>query len=519
MRSGYIIFILVLVLVITYFYKWLIDDDEGFISYTVENTTAAAACAPKTLVRDPVKPEVAQMGVGTIEPSTIVNSLPSTSYVPSRAASMPYRNPGTEPARYIQILSVLQQLQAFFGFEAPAIENECDPTVVLPLQQARSDMGQLLTQVDVLERNPGVPSTITMKELTQITSNIRYLQKEARKFKENTGTELLKTNVSTVENFEDGAEAEEDEAEGFESNSDSYPIEGFTSGSTSTPASIAELKAFRSAVQSTIKELKATTAGTTDAVIVKRLATLDRMRKDVDEIIQMVEDGTMKPSQVPIYSEDIKKMTKNLGSSDQIVGSIIRNVALPPALAKLFPSDLNMKDKFTLQEINKDLSKYLKDLTQGMSWTAKGDIGVELKYDSPNAIAQAATASPSQDDFVQAQVQDQVQAVTPLTDGQLTKSLNRISGLNKDGSRKILDDPPSGNFDWADRAQHICQQIRKRGMNPKDFGCLNIEETSEDYSWRGNVTLLCSRLEHTLDPGLPVACGCPPKEWAGWLRN
>ena len=132
---------------------------------------------PRHSIQNPMKPEVAQLGVGSIPPSKAVGDIPSSTYTPSRAASMPYRNTGSEPARYINILSALQQFQAFFGFEAPALESECSPTVVFPLQTARADMSQLQTQSDVLERNPGIPSTISSKELAVMMSNLRFLQK------------------------------------------------------------------------------------------------------------------------------------------------------------------------------------------------------------------------------------------------------------------------------------------------------------------------------------------------------
>ena len=178
MTKGYVMFVgvILLIVVYVYLYRKKFGIQESFISYTVDDPSAKAACAPKTLVRDPVQPETAQLGVGSIPPSKAVGEIPSSSYTPSRAASMPYRNPGTEPARYINILSALQQIQAFFGFEAPALESECSPTVVLPLQTAWADMAQLQTQSDVLERNPGIPSTITTKQLAQMMSNIRYLQ-------------------------------------------------------------------------------------------------------------------------------------------------------------------------------------------------------------------------------------------------------------------------------------------------------------------------------------------------------
>jgi hypothetical protein len=537
MSSGYIAFIAVLVLIILYIVIYR-KTNEGFLSYTVEDTQAKAACAPKTLVSDPIKPDVAQLGIGTIQPSAAVSSIPSSSYTPSRAAALPYRNVGTEPARYIQILSAMEQIQAFFGFEAPALESECSPSVALPLQQARADLGQLITQVDVLERNPGVPSSITSKQLAQIMGNVRYLQKEARKLKAVSGTELLGGHVASVE--------------GFESQCGSYPSaskmrEGFADLDVDaeaeetvdvdvdikTPATLAQLKVFHSAVESAITSIRTATANSQDAVTMRRIAVLDRLRHDVEDIIGSVEQGDLAEDQIPIYAEDIEAISANLGDTSKTIGTIIRNVALPPALAKLFPGDMSMKDKITLEDMGANINSYMNELTNGLSWTAKGDIGVELKYDSQRAvdIAKAKTSTnlrsndlnPGGTDLYSAE--DDMTAGLDNSNSMATRvqdttneigALSRESGLNADGTRLISAEPVVGGFDWKERAGHICASIKKAGMEPASFGCVDSASVSDTYSWRGNVAMVCNRLEGTTDPGLPLTMGCPPRTWDGW---
>lgn len=539
MSSGYIAFIAVVVLIILYIVVYR-KTNEGFLSYTVEDTQAVAACAPKTLVSDPIKPDVAQLGVGTIAPNAAVGSIPSSTYTPSRAAALPYRNVGTEPARYIQILSAMEQIQAFFGFEAPALESQCSPSVALPLQQARADLGQLITQVDVLERNPGVPSTITSKQLAQIMGNVRYLQKEARKMKTVRGTELLGGHVASVEGFESQCGSYPSASkmrEGFESQEevdaemDAEMEEDADIDVPNTPATLEELKAFKNAVESAIQALRTETANSQDDTTIGRIAVYDDIRNYVSEIIDFVERGELAEDQIPIYSEDIEIIIANLGDTSKAIGTIVRNVSLPPALAQLFPGDMNIKDKITLEEIGADINSYMKELTQGLSWTAKGDIGIELKYDSERAvdIAKARNIRTSNnlnpggtdlysttDDMAVGLGGANAMATRVQDTTNEIGALSRESGLNADGTRIISAEPVVGGFDWKERAGHICASIKKAGMEPASFGCVDSKSVSDSYSWRGNVAMVCNRLEGTTDPGLPLTMGCPPRTWDGW---
>ena len=640
MSTGYVMFVGILILIVVYIYVYRKNFgfkfgslSEGFISYTVEDPDAKAACAPKTLIQNPMKPEVAQLGVGSIPPSKAVGDIPSSTYTPSRAASMPYRNTGTEPARYINILSALQQFQAFFGFEAPALESECSPTVVLPLQTARADMSQLQTQSDVLERNPGIPSTISSKELAVMLSNLRFLQKLARKFKANSGTELLGANSysgKVVESFVGNGqkkvkivkksmdEVKNGVDEGFTTSSDDESVEDLiyydeetglyfdaegtiyeiseiyliygeenildeagnlyseeasasedvqadvadlaedegdeeeVTVTSTTPATAAQLMSFKSAIETALTQLRSGTANATDPITLARVAVLDRLRRDVEQIIIDLDQGEISASEVPIYYNDIQNIANRLADTDKSIGTIIRNVSLPPVLAKLFPSDMNYKDKLTLSELSDDIRSYMDTLTEGMSWKASGDVAVEMKYDSQRAVdiakANAAVkslasssstglgANASADPVDNTDYASVSKAATrgrdyeaPANSYNATSTSHvfnngtsvegyggRPSGLNADGTRIILQDPAVGGFDWKGRAESICNQIKSRGMEPTAFGCVRAADVGSNYSWRGNVAMVCSRLEGTTDPGLPVSAGCPPKGWAGW---
>jgi hypothetical protein len=78
----------------------------------------------------------------------------------------------------------------------------------------------------------------------------------------------------------------------------------------------------------------------------------------------------------------------------------------------------------------------------------------------------------------------------------------------------------ASNFDWKKRAASICEQVRLRGLEPEDFGCIAKDSLmSPAYSWRGHSKMICGRLAATMDPGLPVTCGCPPSNWKGWTLS
>ena len=74
-----------------------------------------------------------------------------------------------------------------------------------------------------------------------------------------------------------------------------------------------------------------------------------------------------------------------------------------------------------------------------------------------------------------------------------------------------------GSFDWKGRAEAISDAIKRAGMNPSDYGCLEKgAHVSAGYSWRGHAKMICSRLATNADPAIPEQMGCPPVSWRGW---
>jgi hypothetical protein len=73
-------------------------------------------------------------------------------------------------------------------------------------------------------------------------------------------------------------------------------------------------------------------------------------------------------------------------------------------------------------------------------------------------------------------------------------------------------------FDWHKRSVQICKQIDLRGYKSYDFGCLKDPNSLKDvnFSWRGYMRMICTRLATIYDPSVPELCGCPPPTWQGW---
>jgi hypothetical protein len=90
-------------------------------------------------------------------------------------------------------------------------------------------------------------------------------------------------------------------------------------------------------------------------------------------------------------------------------------------------------------------------------------------------------------------------------------------GLPGSSEFRIFPEPKGSGMDWKKRSTEIIEQIKKRKMNPLQFGALhNNAKVSKEFSWKGYTRMLCTRLNSTADPGFAVTVGCPPEEWKGW---
>jgi hypothetical protein len=534
---------------------------EGFTSIMGMEITDINAGTPPALytalpVKQPKTVSLAEAGVGNIQPSPPpAGTLPSAPVEQrSKETPNPYRDPSTEPAKYIRILSVKEDLQAFFGFQAFMLEERNDPSIQIPLTRARADMAELIDVQSVMERNPGLQSRITNKQLDDIQSNLRYLRAMLRDLEASGAIQQQALEGFTSEQQEN----EEEYVEGFQSPPKSIQPRKFKKNATvpSIPqssvtevaaqpkvasesnsfdpagkrATLKQLQEFQTKVVVEITRLNA--SGTSDPVIVGRITTLNRIKDDVDQVIDQLQRGVITPQTVPIYSSDIERALPLLGRANAPLPNLLNKTGLPPAIQNLFPGGLSPRDTEQAQQINNIVQGYMKNIFEGTSW----GLNVNVKYDNPNILKLKAAAKQSSDGLpvtglpgvrraneskpgmkVSKQVQGVDVSATVDTPATVTEDKGFDGGLPGLATLRTLPTPKSGTLDWKQRVQEIKEQVRKRGMNPMNFGALPDDAVvSDSFSWRGHTQMMCMRLNTTMDPGLATTVGCPPQNWSGW---
>jgi hypothetical protein len=506
-----LIFLVVLLLVLALvFWK---PSKEGFtelmgVNWTSMNEGTPAALYTKLPINEPKTVTIAEAGVGNIQPSPPPPSdLPTAPYEQrAKENPNPYRNPTNEPAKYIRLLGVKEDLQAFFGFQAGELETSNDPSIQIPLTRARADMGELIDVQSVMERNPGLPSRITVKQLDDIQSNLNYLRAVLN--------DLVKSGAIQMTAPLDSSSISE----------------GFEDLATGPRATLKELQDFQIRIVVELKRLYAT--GTSDPVVQARINTLNRIKDDVDDVITKIEQKFYTPSTIPIFKSDIEKALPVLGKPTDPLPQILQKTNLPPAIASLFPGGLSPKDQEQAVQITNVLKGYMKNLFEGASW------GFSFKYDNPNIAKLKAEAAKEDKSGEDPQLVSGLPGVKnggarfsgtgvglrePVQTQDISRELPTDSsfeaGLPGTSINRTLPTPESGTLDWKERAQQIKDQVRRRGMNPMDFGAMPEDAiVGPDFSWRGYTMMMCMRLNTTMDPGLAQSCGCPPQNWSGWKQ-
>jgi hypothetical protein len=410
----------------------------------------------------------------TTKPYELPGEIPIAPYEQIASMSpLPYQDTTLVKANRQQIVSLLEMLKGFLAFEAQEISEQSDPTIQLPLSTARSDFQVLQTQVEVLNRNPGVQPNITLSHLNDITSNLSFLQDKVR----------LMGSAGPIQ------------GPIYEFTKDTK--EGFQNTDIATPQ---DLKDFVARVQGEILRLSA--SGTTDPVVQARVTGLTKMKSDVQGIIDQVERGDMLSVEIPIMKSDITKALPILGKPSEPLPQLLKQLRLPPGLANALPSNLQ-KDPETTRQISQLLDKYADTIVNGIS------ASFMVKYTPPTRVTSSVdkTGFPSATDLYQVS-NEKFMPISP--DAPVTDKLAQVPS---DAGRG-----PS-HFDWKQRAKEIEAQVKKRGLKRDDFGIMpENTKVSQDFSWKGYTRMICTRLQATMDPALPETCGCPPMDWKGW-RN
>jgi hypothetical protein len=245
-------------------------------------------------------------------------------------------------------------------------------------------------------------------------------------------------------------------------------------------------------------------------------------------MITKLNKGLWTQKDIPVYKEDIQEILPNLAKPQKGVkdvfaqGNGIKLNPIEEQISALVGVE-NAQDVFkNLKErgmfkISLDLGYNVPDSKGKQSPTYKRD----LKLQSDGTMRSSSGINP----HISAQGESMGQM------GHMRESEHRASagGLQMDSAYDSnspgfdanaiarSSQPKASHFDWKKRATTICEQVKLRGLDPLDFGCIAKDSLmSPAYSWRGHAKMVCGRLGTTMDPDLPVVCGCPPQKWKGW---
>lgn len=462
---------------------------EGFVNPGSNESLKA----PKVIVPT-VNPKPAPLEGSTPAPYLTPTDL---AYGPAygdiaRINTLPYRDPSLESAPYKRLSELLESMKGFFTYESKGLEHLSDPQVQLPLTTARGDLQRLTDEISVLKRNPGIDSALTQGQADDIQANLAYLQ---RKYRMSVNSV---SGSSIVEGFTDNS--------GNEVESTTNAVE------SDDRLTITELNQLKITIQAEIARLSS--SGTTDPVTNARVDTLTTIKQNVETIINEVETGLRPAAEIPIMKKDRDSFLPLMSDVSKPLPQLLNSANLPMTISNAFPA-YGPGDKTGAKAAQALFEQYGEKIFNGLSWS------LGLKFTSPNEVAVAVSkgsgAEKSEDPFyLSGSGGGFQQSGGAFPRGEMEST---ASGLDVDRleSRPSMNPGKTAHFDWRSKSAQICDSIRKQGMDPNDFGCMDpSKQVSPDYSWRGNARMVCTRLLTTPDPGLPETCGCPPMEWPGW---
>jgi hypothetical protein len=300
-------------------------------------------------------------------------------------------------------------------------------------------------------------------------------------------------------------------------------------------ASVKDLQDF--IIRINCESVRLSASGTSDPIIQSRVVALADIKSNIEDILKNVEMDPKAEANIPISKADLEKALPSLGKPNDPLPQLVKSAELPAGLANLLPSNMQNDPKVT-KEIGSLIDKYFNTLINGISFSVKytspreAQAGGGMSEKGVIQIGNSAHAGQSEQ-FVNAFAERKHKSASTIDKTGFPSLADLDNATNAKfspmDSGLLITDPyaplPSdagrgpSHFDWKSRAKEIEGQVKKRGLNPADFGIMPAKaKISNDFSWKGYARMICTRLQATMDPNLPVACGCPPMDWSGW-RN
>jgi hypothetical protein len=476
------------------------------------------SCTPK------VVPQANPLPAGA-PPSMKPGTLVSAPYgeVASTAPTY-YRDPAQQTATRERIVEAAANIRGFLSFEAPLMRGLSDPAVQLPLTKSKADLPRLEQELFFLQQNPGLQSQLKVSDISEIESNVAYLQ---QKYRLSVNSGLIQRPVS----FHDAGLTEG--FQGGESFANPTPAERATTADVNS--AIPKLQAERTRLSA---------SGTNDPVLASRIAAIDNLIKNLQDISQQLKSGTMLPNEIPITKLELDTIFKTVADPNQPLNNLSQLV-LPPEWLNLLPPGV-ANDAEGLRTIRELIDKYVGEFLRrtsfsfGMKYTSDNEAAAATRINVINipptpgittritdANNHPLTAQIAEAFGALAAPFSQHQADSAPAAGNLAMAQTGIGAIPKPVAGQPTDPyayyphptdrTNASGFDWKRRSAEICENARKRGLNPADFGCMPAgTEVSPEFSWRGYARMLCNRLQTDYYTGVPEACGCPPVNWPGW---
>jgi hypothetical protein len=446
----------------------------------------------------------------------IPNGLPFGPYGQmASVGSFQYQDPAMMPAELKQMKKINEDLRAFLAFEGVNLANSSDPTVSLPLTQLRADARKLQDEITVLDKNPGVQSQLTQQTLAEIEGALMFLQKKVRLF------ETAGVVTSGNEGFQNMARSPKDavkvvgKAVAAGDNRSEKVKEG-----EKTRATKKDLELLQTKTYAAILTLSA--SGTVDPVVQARIKRLQEMYTALSDMITKLNKGQWTQKDIPVFKEDIQEVLPSLAKPQKDVKDVFSQ-----GNGKKLNAIEEQLSGLVGVENAQDVFKNLKE--RGMF-----RISMDLGYNVTDPLKKGSKGgSPTYRRNLNLQGDGSMSSSDGMHrhvsarggDGQSSNSRGLQMDSAYDSQSPGFDDnairrsnqSKASHFDWKKRATTICEQVKLRGLDPLDFGCIPKDSLmSPAYSWRGHAKMVCGRLGTTMDPDLPVVCGCPPQKWKGW---
>ncbi len=384
-----------------------------------------------------------------------------------------------------------------------------------PILEKLTEISNILAeQLPLLRNNQPVSDLMKEQTLQELQSDMFAINVELAKFRQE--YESASASASTSASFAPSASA--------------------------APADRASSTDLQNAVQRlTAEMMRLTASGTNDPETNQRVAQINFAYENINGILEQLQQGTMSESEIPIRKDELDALFASSGDFNMPLGELT-TTALPANMQNLLPSGL-ARDSESQQIVSQLANKYMDAFLKGTSF--QFSLGIGGKYTSDNEAAAANKMNIVNVNFPQGRLAGVDSAFAPLappaqpTAAQTTPSAGNLASASQ--APDLMPMPGQGTptdpfaydprnraygsfaanqasgFDWKERAKTICENARKRGLNPAEFRCLpDGAKVSADFSWRGYAKMICNRLQTDYYTGVPEACGCPPMSWPGW---